>query len=118
MKITRIVTLVTVLLAAFAMAAPVSASEVLYDGSGLLRGQQSFTDTMLLDGPGTLTVTLTNVNWPVQLASLNLIVTSPLGLLGPEMGAGTQSFEIAGGAVTLQWFGLAQGALATGSYSL
>jgi hypothetical protein len=97
---------------------PADASEVLYDGSGFLRGQQSMEQTFVVNGPGTLTITLSNVNWPQSLASLNLLVSSTQGLLGPEMGAGTATFNVTGGDVFAQWFGTAQGPLNTGVYGL
>jgi hypothetical protein len=95
------------------------ADSVLYAGAGFLRGTQSFTDTFDLPSAGTLTVTLSNIAWPEQLASLNLLLSSSSGMLGPEMGAGTSTFSIAaGGNVTAQWFGTAQGALDAGVYSM
>jgi hypothetical protein len=95
-----------------------SASEVIYDGSGFLTGQQSFEDSFSVSGPGTLTVTLTNFAWPVELANLNLVVGTAQGLLGPEMGVGTESFAVTGGKVFAQWFGTAQGPMNAGSYGL
>jgi hypothetical protein len=95
------------------------AAEVLYDGSGFLQGTQSFVQSFNISTPGTLTVTLSNVAWPEQLASLNLLLTTDKGVLGPEMGAGTSTFDIQGGVdVFAQWFGTAQGPLNTGVYSM
>jgi hypothetical protein len=96
-----------------------SADTVLFDGSGFLRGTQSFTQTLNLTSAGTLTVTLSNIAWPQQLASLNFLLSSANGTVGPEMSAGTYSFAIAaGGNVFAQWFGTAQGPLNAGVYSL
>jgi hypothetical protein len=96
-----------------------SAGEVLYSGTGFMSGQQSFSDAFQVSGPGTLTVSLTNVAWPEQLASLNMVVSTTSGLLGPEMGAGTQTFDIKNaGMVYTDWFGTAQGPLDTGVYSM
>jgi hypothetical protein len=95
------------------------ASEVIYDGSGFLVGQQSFQDSFSVAGPGTLTVTLTDNAWPVALASLDLVMSTPTGLLGPEVGAGTFNFQVAqAGNIEAQWFGTAQGALDAGTYGL
>jgi hypothetical protein len=95
------------------------ADQVLADGSGFLRGTQSFAETFNLPTAGTLTVTLTNVAWPEQLASLNLVLSSTNGILGPEMGTGMSQFIIgSGGNVTAQWFGTAQGPLDAGVYSM
>ena len=96
-----------------------NADTVLYDGSGFMRGTQSFSDTFNLTAPGTLTVTLSNVAWPQQLASLNFLLSSANGTMGPEMSAGTYTFAVAaGGNVFAQWFGTAQGPLDAGVYSL
>ncbi len=94
------------------------ASQVLYDGVGFMQGTQSFSESFSLPTAGTLTVTLGNVAWPQQLASLNLLVTTANGAAGPEMGAGTSSYKVAAGNVYTQWFGTAQGPLDAGVYSL
>ena len=96
-----------------------AASVVLYDNVGFVRGQQSFSQSFDLGGPGTLTVTLSNIAWPQSLSSLNLVVSTPSGLLGPEMGAGTDIFKIGGPeTVYTQWFGVAQGSLDVGVYGV
>jgi hypothetical protein len=96
------------------------ASEVLYDGAGFIRGQQSGMESFNVSGPGTLTVELTNVAWPVALMNLNATISSPaLGLLGPEMGTGTQRYAVSsGGEIFAQWFGTAQGPLDAGVYEM
>jgi hypothetical protein len=94
------------------------ASEVIYDGAGFIRGQQSGMESFNVSGPGTLTVQLSNVPWPVPLGSLNAVISSPTGLLGPEMGTGTQTFQLTGGEIFAQWFGSAQGPLNVGVYAL
>jgi hypothetical protein len=97
-----------------------SASEVLYDSAGFIRGQQSGMESFNVSGPGTLTVELTNVAFPMPLSSLNATVSSPAwGLLGPEMGEGVQSYQVtSGGEIFAQWFGNAQGPLDMGMYAL
>jgi hypothetical protein len=96
-----------------------NADTVLYDSVGFLRGTESFSQSFNITAPGTLTVTLANVAWPEQLASLDFTLSSANGLMGPEMGAGTASFAVAAGDnVFAQWFGTAQGPLNTGVYSL
>jgi len=98
---------------------PAQAGEVIYDGSGFLQGTQSFTDSFSVPTAGALTVTLTNIAFPELLSTLNLLVTSPSGLLGPELvGGGTSTFDVTAGNVTAQWFGTAAGPLQTGMYSL
>jgi hypothetical protein len=96
-----------------------NADTVLYDGSGFVQGTQSFTQTFNLTAPGTLTVTLSNVAWPQQLANLNFLLSTANGMMGPEMSAGTFSFNITkGGNIFAQWFGTAQGPLNAGVFSL
>jgi hypothetical protein len=95
------------------------ADQVLYEGIGFLQGTQSFTDSFSVASPGTLTVTLGDIGWPAPLSSLNLLVSSPSGSLGPEMGVGTESFNVSSGNVIAQWFGTAAaGGMNAGVYSL
>lgn len=94
------------------------ADSVLYDGSGFLVGTQSFVRSFDLASAGKLTVTLANVDWPQQLASLNLLVTSTGGAMGPEMSVGTATFNVNKGDVFAHWFGTAQGPLNAGVYSV
>jgi hypothetical protein len=95
------------------------ASEVLLDQTQFLSGQQAYVQSFSLSGPGTLTVSLTNVPWPQQLANLGVVLSSSGGLLAPVMGSGTESIKIKSGMTLFaQWFGTAQGALDTGVYSL
>jgi hypothetical protein len=105
-------------LAALAAAVPAGAAEVIYAGAGFIRGQQSGTESFSISGPGTLTVELTNVPWPEQLASLNLVVSSASGIQGTEMGPGTESFQLTAGTYYAQWFATAQGPLNVGVYSV
>jgi hypothetical protein len=100
------------------LASQARAGEVLYDASGFLQGTESFVESFNLPSAGTLTVTLSNVDWLAPLASLNLLVSSPNGKLGPEMGAGTSTFAVQSGEVSAQWFGTAQGPLNTGVYAV
>jgi hypothetical protein len=101
-------------------AAPLTAraDTVLYDGTGFVVGTQSFVQSFDLPSAGTLTVTLTNVAWPEQLSSLDMLLSSTNGAVGPEMGAGTSSFSVKAGDVFAQWFGTAQGALDAGVFSM
>ena len=120
MQIRQLFTIALAGIAAWALSfSPAVADTVLYDGSAFMRGTQSFSDTFNLTGPGTLTVTLSNVDWPQKLASLNFLLSTANGMMGPEMGAGTYSYNIAaGGNVFAQWFGTAQGPLNAGVFSL
>jgi hypothetical protein len=102
-----------------ALAAGSAGAEMIYDGAGMIRGQQAGMESFNVSGPGTLTVQLSNVAWPVPLGSLNAVISSASGLLGPEMGAGTNSFQVMGaGEIFAQWFGTAQGPLDVGVYAM
>jgi hypothetical protein len=94
------------------------ADTVLYNGTGFVVGTQSFVQSFDLPSPGTLTVTLTNVAWPQELASLNMLLSSTGGAMGPEMAAGTSTFSVKEGDVFAQWFGTAQGPLDAGVFSM
>jgi hypothetical protein len=105
--------------AALTCARPAAASEVLFNGAGFMQGQQSFEDSFALSGPGTLTLTLSNIAWPEPLANLEMLVSTPQGLLGPEVGPETESFSITQASqIYVQWFGTAQGPLNVGVYGL
>jgi hypothetical protein len=95
-----------------------SASQMLVDQTSFLSGQQSYVEAFNILGPGTLTVSLTNVAWPQSLASLGMVLSSASGLLAPVMGEGTSSIKVGSGMLYAQWFGTAQGPLDTGVYSL
>lgn len=121
MKIRSVILVVSSVLAWSTGLQRAEASQVLFDGVGFLQGTQSFSDSFTLSSPGTLTVTLGNVNWPQPLASLQLLMSSASGTLGPEMSATTSTtstFTVGSGEVFAQWFGTAQGSLNAGVYSL
>lgn len=95
------------------------ASQVLYDGIGMISGQQTITDSFSVSGPGTLTVSLQDMSFPSPLASLNLLVGSTQSLLGPETGAGTVSYKIGGPEqIYVQALATAEGPLDSGVYGL
>jgi hypothetical protein len=119
MKLRTIFSTCAIVLAGMATAAgPAAASQVLYDSAGFLQGSQTFEQSFNITGPGTLMITLSNVTWPVPLASLNMVLGTSSGLLAPEMGAGSQMFNVTGGPLFVQWFGTAQGPLDLGVYSM
>ena len=108
------------------------ADSVLLDQSGFIVGTQSFVKSFYISAPGTLVVTLSNVDWPAPLASLNMLVSSTGGALSPELGLGvgagtaraaasagdTERFQVGPGMVYTQWYGSAQGALDAGVYGM
>ncbi len=120
MKIRQFLATTILSLCAWALSAGFAqASTVMYEGLGFMQGTQTFTDSMQLTSPGTLTVTLSNMAWPEPLASLNLVLSSASGMLGHEMmGDGTETFDVESGNVLAQWFGTAQGPLNAGVYGI
>lgn len=120
MKFKGIFVAVTCVLAVLlAMSKSARADEVIYQGVGFMTGTQSLQDTFSVAGPGTLTVSLKDFGWPVAFYNLDMVVTTPQGLLGPEFGAGTTSFDIAAATtINAQWFGTAVGPLGAGLYGL
>ncbi len=119
MKILRNLSLVLSAIACWSLGSTQAGASMLYDGVGFLQGTQSFTDTFSVSSPGTLTVTLGDLDWPAPLSSLDLLVSSPNGAIGSEMSAGTSTFNVSSGNITAQWFGTAtSGGLDTGAYSL
>jgi hypothetical protein len=99
--------------------AQVAQADMIYDGIGLFSGNQSVTDSFSLSGPGTLTVTVSDMAFPSMLANLNFLVSTPQGMLGPEMSAGTAIYQIgAAESIFVQAFGTAQGPLNLGVYGM
>jgi hypothetical protein len=96
-----------------------AASQVLYDGIGLISGQQTITDSFTLGGAGTLTISLQDMTFPSPLTNLDMVVSSAHGLLGPEVGAGTVSYQVTGPQqIYVEALATAGGALDTGVYGL
>jgi hypothetical protein len=102
----------------FLSAASARADSVIYDGVGFLVGSESFKDSFRVDTAGTVTITLSNIAWPEELANLSLVLSSANGALGPVMQPGTESFKVQAGDVFAQWFGTAQGPMNAGVYGL
>jgi hypothetical protein len=90
----------------------------MYDGAGFIQGQQSFVESFDITTPGTLTVSLSNVPWLDTISDLNLFVSTPSGVLGPTMGAGTESINVDPGMIYVHWFGDATGPYDLGVYGL
>lgn len=118
MKLHIVCSACLVFIAALTGVQPAAAAEVLYDNAGFVQGQQSFVQSFNITGPGTLTVTMSNIAWPQPLANLDVMLGTSSGLLGPEMGVGSETFNVNSGVIFAQWFGTAQGPLQLGVYSL
>jgi hypothetical protein len=85
------------------------ADSIIYDGISLFSGQQSFTESFNLAGPGTLTFSLSNIPWLDTVSNLSGFLTTTSGEIGSTIGAGTESISVGPGTYYAHWFGDAQG---------
>lgn len=94
------------------------AATVIYDGSGIIHGQQSFVQSFNITTPGTLTVTLSNIPWLDTVSGLTGFVSSTTSVFGTPMGAGTESFNVDPGTFYAHWYGDANGPYGLGVYGI
>jgi hypothetical protein len=87
------------------------ADMIIYDSMSIFEGQQAFTDSFSVATPGTLTVTITDVNWLDTVTDLSFFMSSPTGTVGSTLtGSGTESINLtSAGTYSANWFGNAQG---------
>ena len=86
------------------------ADTVLYDASSFVEGQQSFTQSFNISGPGTLTVSITDIAWLDIVSDLNCFLSTASGLINPAAnGGGSETFSVGSGPIYAHWFGNAQG---------
>jgi hypothetical protein len=104
----------------------VSASTVLVADTTLVSGSASDVFSFQVSGPGTVEVSLTNLDWPQPLSSLNFMATTPSGVLSTWSDPGatgtvsqTQFFTITkAGTYFADITATAGGALDLGVYSM
>jgi hypothetical protein len=95
------------------------ADTVLLAESGLITGSQWSDLSFNAPGPGTITVQLTDLNWPNKLSAVDFSATSADSVLGSLNKAGQFSFTVSSaGAYWGHLMGHAQGLLNIGAYSL
>lgn len=95
------------------------ADTILLEQSGLISGHQSFVYSFATPGSGTLSVRLSNLDWPERLASLSFALTTATGVLHSVAEPGDFSFDIGtAGALYAHVAGTAQGSLDLGLFSL
>jgi hypothetical protein len=94
------------------------ANTVLYNSAGFIQGQQSFTQSFNITGPGVLTITLTQVPWLDTISDLNCFISTAKGVTGKSMGTGTEWMNVGPGMIYAHWFGEANGAYDLGVYGL
>jgi hypothetical protein len=88
------------------------ADTVLYDAGSFVQGEQSFTQSFNISGPGTLTVSMTDISWLDIVSDLNCFLSTASGLINPAAngsGSGSESFNVGSGPIYAHWFGSAQG---------
>jgi len=95
------------------------AGTVLYDSSGVIQGEQSFTQSFNITTPGTLTVSLTSIPWLDTIAGLSGFVSSSTSVLGTTgVGGSTIVTNVQPGTLYTHWFGDADGAYGFGVYGI
>jgi len=101
----------TALLCAVSLAplTSVHASTVIEDNTNLIQGNESFVDSFTVSTPGTLTISLASIPWLDTLSDLQFSLASAGQLVGPSMGAGTESLQIQAGTYSGMLFGDADG---------
>jgi hypothetical protein len=107
----------SVLLALSIWLTPFAASRadtVLYDAGSFVEGQQSFTQSFNISGPGTLTVSITDIAWLDIVSDLNCFLSTASGLINPAANGsggdnGSETFSVGSGPIYAHWFGSAQG---------
>lgn len=105
-------------------AAPVTHAEsVLLNDTTLVSGSQSGVFSFQTPGPGTLSVKLTDIDWPQTLSSLSFMATSGNKVLASwsdtaSQSAMTLSFQVTGGRYFADVLATAGGPLDLGVYSL
>lgn len=110
----------TVIISAFGWlhAATATAGEVVMATTGFISGTQSFVDTFDMPTAGTLTVSLTDIDWPDAINGLNAFVNSGNQVVLPDFGPGTESVSVGPGSVSVHWYGTGTGALETGLFGM
>jgi hypothetical protein len=104
------------------MATVAQASTVLISDTTLVSGSESAVFSFETPGPGTVSVQLTNLDWPQSLSSLSFMATTANRVLSPwaDETSGTQalSFQVAGsGTYFADITAVAGGPLDLGVYS-
>lgn len=101
------------------LAAPLAqADTMLVSETAYISGTQSNVYSLAAPGAGSITISLTNLEWPERLASLSFAFTTATGVL-QSGGAGELTFDLAGpGTYYALVTGTAQGHWDLGLYSL
>jgi len=110
MNLRRVLPASALLFAAWAMPAGAAyADSVMYDGISLISGQQSFTESFNVAGPGTLTFALSNIPWLDTVSNLSGYLSTASGEIGSTLSSGSESVAVGPGTYYAHWFGDASG---------
>jgi hypothetical protein len=107
----------------YALAATVAhASTLLISDTTLVTGNETAVFSFSVPGPGTVSVQLTNLDWPQALSSLSFMATTGNSVLssGLDAGSGAQSYAFSvpgGGTYFADVMATAGGSLDLGAYS-
>lgn len=106
-------------LASLAAAPLASADTVLLDASSYITGTQSAVYSLSVAGPGTVSITLADLNWPERLSSLSFALATTSGVIAQMSSEGTQQLALtSGGTYYALVAGTAQGMWNAGMWSL
>jgi hypothetical protein len=97
------------------------ADTVLLSDTTMISGTESADFSFTAPGPGTVSVTLTNIAWPQTLSNLNFLASTPSTVLSSWSTSGSQtgSFGVSGsGTYFADVQATAQGPMNLGVYSL
>ena len=118
----RLAALVSVGVLGLALAQPSKADTVLLAQTTLISGSSAVTDSFTAPSAGTVTVQLSNLNWPTRLSALSLAATTGSQVMSAwswdALAANVQSFQVGAGTYFAHITGQASGLLNLGLYSL
>jgi hypothetical protein len=108
-----------VLLLCALVASVAQASTVLIANTTLVSGSETAILSFEAPGPGTVSVQLTNLDWPQALSSLSFMASTANQVLSSWSDASSRSFQVAGsGTYFADVMAVAGGSLDLGAYSL
>ncbi len=118
----RLVALACVVVLALSLAPPAKADSLLLAQTTLISGSSAVTDSFTAPSAGTVTVQLSNLNWPTRLSALSFAATTGSQVMSAwswdALAANVQSFQVGAGTYFAHVTGQAAGLLNLGLYSL
>ena len=118
----RLVALACVAVLGLALAPASRADTMLLQQTSLISGSSAVTDSFTAPTAGTVTVQLSNLNWPTRLSALSFAATTGSQVMSAwswsELAGNVQSFQVGAGTYFAHITGQATGLLNLGLYSL